>query len=252
MNTRFNPTASGPLHLGHLYLAKVNEAVARTTGGRFILRIDDTDPCVCLGVHMDDREKYADAISRELKWAGVVFDDVYVQSYKRDEVLDTMDDLLLPRLNIHVDHNNHSQRTSNPLCVPGCTGNCDFPEIPYETKVEQFNARIAAERVVLDYLDEIDCVIRGDELFGEYALYQYLCFLKGYRLPKHIYLPRLYCDSRSLSKSDGGGELWKLKSAGYSPDELDDLLRESCLVSRDLPWCVENIVACPTLKDGVL
>ena len=42
-NTRFNPTISGPLHIGHLYMALVNEAEAHRSGGKFIVRVDDTN-----------------------------------------------------------------------------------------------------------------------------------------------------------------------------------------------------------------
>ncbi len=41
---RFAPNPSGPLHLGHARAAALNDAYVRQYGGRFILRIEDTDP----------------------------------------------------------------------------------------------------------------------------------------------------------------------------------------------------------------
>lgn len=40
---RFAPSPTGPLHLGGLRTALFNHAFARKTGGRWILRIEDTD-----------------------------------------------------------------------------------------------------------------------------------------------------------------------------------------------------------------
>lgn len=43
---RFAPSPTGPLHLGGLRTALFNHAFAQKTGGRWILRIEDTD-AVC-------------------------------------------------------------------------------------------------------------------------------------------------------------------------------------------------------------
>ena len=41
--TRFAPSPSGALHLGHAYSAKLNYDFAIENGGEFILRIEDID-----------------------------------------------------------------------------------------------------------------------------------------------------------------------------------------------------------------
>ncbi|GGG76932.1 tRNA glutamyl-Q synthetase [Salipiger pallidus] len=43
MRTRFAPSPTGPLHLGHAYSAMLGHDMARAAGGVFILRIDDLD-----------------------------------------------------------------------------------------------------------------------------------------------------------------------------------------------------------------
>ena len=44
---RFAPSPNGYLHLGHAYSALLNFDLARRTGGRFLLRIEDIDTTRC-------------------------------------------------------------------------------------------------------------------------------------------------------------------------------------------------------------
>jgi glutamyl-Q tRNA(Asp) synthetase len=44
---RFAPSPNGELHLGHAYSALLNAALARQTGGRFLVRIEDIDTIRC-------------------------------------------------------------------------------------------------------------------------------------------------------------------------------------------------------------
>ncbi len=59
--TRFAPSPSGRLHLGHAYSA----VVARDAGSRFLVRIEDLDPGRC-------RPQFVGAISEDLDWLGLV------------------------------------------------------------------------------------------------------------------------------------------------------------------------------------
>jgi glutamyl-Q tRNA(Asp) synthetase len=62
--TRFAPSPTGFLHLGHAYAALFAWERARLAGGRFLLRIDDIDIGRC-------RPEYATAIIEDLAWLGV-------------------------------------------------------------------------------------------------------------------------------------------------------------------------------------
>jgi len=70
---RFAPSPTGWLHLGHAFSAITAHARARAAGGRFILRIEDTDRTRC-------RPAYEDAILDDLAWLGLTWDAVYRQS----------------------------------------------------------------------------------------------------------------------------------------------------------------------------
>lgn len=65
--TRFAPSPTGYLHVGNLRTALLNWLLARKAGGRFVLRLDDTDPA-------RSRPEYADAIRADLAWLGLGWD----------------------------------------------------------------------------------------------------------------------------------------------------------------------------------
>lgn len=72
--TRFAPSPTGFLHLGHAFSALTAWRRARAAGGRFLLRLEDIDPGRC-------RPEFADAILEDLAWLGLDWDGpVRVQS----------------------------------------------------------------------------------------------------------------------------------------------------------------------------
>lgn len=72
--TRFAPSPTGFLHLGHAFAALTAWRRARDAGGRFLLRLEDIDPARC-------RPHFAAAILEDLAWLGIDWDgEVRVQS----------------------------------------------------------------------------------------------------------------------------------------------------------------------------
>lgn len=63
--TRFAPSPTGHLHVGNVRAALHNWLLARRHGGRFLLRIDDTDA-------ERSREEYVEAIRADLAWLGII------------------------------------------------------------------------------------------------------------------------------------------------------------------------------------
>src|SRR5207247_2381318 len=61
---RFAPSPNGYLHLGHAYSALLNFDLARASGGRFLLRIEDIDATRC-------RPEFEAAIYEDLAWLGI-------------------------------------------------------------------------------------------------------------------------------------------------------------------------------------
>lgn len=71
--TRFAPSPNGPLHLGHALAAIIAHDLARASGGRFLLRIEDIDKPRA-------RAELADEYRRDLEWLGLEWDEVPAQS----------------------------------------------------------------------------------------------------------------------------------------------------------------------------
>jgi glutamyl-tRNA synthetase len=71
--TRFAPAPTGRLHVGNIRTALHNWLWARKTGGRFVLRLDDTD-------RERSSEAHAEGIREDLAWLGLVADEEHCQS----------------------------------------------------------------------------------------------------------------------------------------------------------------------------
>ena len=85
--TRFAPSPTGYLHLGHAFSALFAWHRARDAGGRFLLRLEDIDPGRC-------RPEFAAAIQQDLAWLGLDWDgDVRVQSQHLAEYRAVLDEL---------------------------------------------------------------------------------------------------------------------------------------------------------------
>ena len=75
--TRFAPSPTGLLHAGNLRTALFNALLARSAGGRFLLRFDDTDDA-------RSEERFVEAIRADLRWVGLDWDDEFRQSARLD------------------------------------------------------------------------------------------------------------------------------------------------------------------------
>ncbi len=73
VTVRFAPSPTGHLHIGNVRTAVLNRLFALKHGGRFILRLDDTDK-------ERSREEYAQAIIEDLEWLGLKPDAIFRQS----------------------------------------------------------------------------------------------------------------------------------------------------------------------------
>lgn len=85
--TRFAPSPTGYLHVGNVRTALLNFLFARKFGGRFRLRIEDTDKKRC-------ERRFVNALYEDLRWLGLAWDDdVVFQSERKQDHLAALEAL---------------------------------------------------------------------------------------------------------------------------------------------------------------
>jgi glutamyl-Q tRNA(Asp) synthetase len=77
--TRFAPSPTGPLHLGHAYSAILAHDMAREEGGAFLLRIEDIDQTRA-------KPEWEDLIYDDLSWLGLTWDEPVMRQSERMDI----------------------------------------------------------------------------------------------------------------------------------------------------------------------
>ncbi len=76
--TRFAPSPTGYLHLGHAFAALTAHDAAQAAGGRFLLRLEDLDSGRC-------RAEFVDAIYEDLAWLGLTWETPVLRQSARGD-----------------------------------------------------------------------------------------------------------------------------------------------------------------------
>jgi glutamyl-Q tRNA(Asp) synthetase len=76
MRTRFAPSPTGPLHLGHAYAAMIAHDMALREGGEFLLRIEDID-------RQRSKPEWEEAIYDDLTWLGLTWETPVMRQSER-------------------------------------------------------------------------------------------------------------------------------------------------------------------------
>ena len=267
--TRFAPSPSGRLHLGHAYSA----AVARAAGDQFLVRIEDLDPGRC-------RPEFVAGIFEDLLWLGISPDaPPLVQSGRVADyatALDRLRDegLVYPCFCTRADiaASLTAPHGDAGSVYPGtCRGLPDDPErraaTPHSWRLDsaaaldrtglpswtehdgaRFGATVAdlgdailARKdapasyhlacVVDDAASGVTLVVRGEDLRPSTPVQRLLQMLLD--LPEPAYLHHslvLHDDGRRLAKRDLAPTLAALRKAGHDGDQL-----AADLIERRLP-----------------
>jgi glutamyl-Q tRNA(Asp) synthetase len=94
LTTRFAPSPNGPLHHGHAYSAIIAHDLARASGGKFLLRVEDIDGA-------RSKPELADEFRADLAWLGLEWSEIPPQSTRLASYADAAErlkamDLLYP------------------------------------------------------------------------------------------------------------------------------------------------------------
>jgi glutamyl/glutaminyl-tRNA synthetase len=201
--TRFSPSTSGGLHLGHIYTALVNQQLAHSSGGKFIVRVDDT--------HTDS------LTGRGLERNARIVESEHIE--------------------VHADIDpEHFQAIETHVI-----GRPDLHPAAYAPWV-------TAQRVFYDWIQNVNLVVRAEELLAEYGLYCHYCQSWQIQQPQFLYLPRLRAaGGGEISKTKGGYQIAGLRANGYSPRQVLDMLAIGCLIVPLAGWHIWNLKPEPSL-----
>ena len=247
MNTRFNPTVNGPLHVGHLYLVLLNRQAARDSGGQFIVRFDDDQTYWDQLFTREQIKRMAGEMLTDLEWLGITPDRVTSEHDERSANEEVIRSRLPNPGMILADRPALTARLQpKTKTIPS-----PYPYTPYLTGV----------KVVQDWRERIDLLIRGEDLVTEFSLYCYFCDLAGFPRPVHQYVPRMMrdmvpygqvlqdlVDDPTLSKTGGGYTLRAYREKGWTPSGLLEMAAESTLKDPAGGWTCENVKRQPVLR----
>lgn len=228
-NTRFNPTADGELHIGHMFVAKVNETVAHLSGGKFVVRFDDSQEVWRVRLGETRIATHIENMLADLKYMGIYPDEVCEEREMESEMVRRLkwyngNDRLPVREQIWV--NNSADIVAFPNMVA-------YP----------YHAYLTARKVIYDEISEINCLIRGIDLMTESSLYAYFCDLWGIPAPQQIYLPRIMdFDGAELSKSRNNPySVRTMREQNIDPNVVWSHIASACLIFPNLPFTPDNI-----------
>jgi len=240
-NTRFNPTACGDLHMGHLYMALVNATEAKRTGGLFSVRIDDTQKYWVHRLGRKLTDQYTDNFREQLS-RFMVIDDWRVQS--------TMPSMREIRGEHELFTKFPEQRWvyAKEVDIISDPTMAVYPYTPYFT----------LEKVVWDFHMGVTHLIRGEDIITESSLYNYFVDVLGFPSVWQVYLPRLRATNREeIGKDDveWARTISKTFRTYRLKPQIDKLgvrgvmdnLKLSCLVDPSGEFIVENIKWNPTV-----
>ena len=258
---RFAPSPSGELHVGNLRTALLAWLFARSTGRRFLLRVED----------LDRARAGAEAVQlRDLAAIGVSWDgDVVRQTARGPLYADAIDRLAASGLTYECfcTRREIQEAPSAPHApqgaYPGTCRNLDAAELEYKRSTRPAAIRLRAGYseytvhdvlhgeftgvvddfvlrrndgvtaynlavVVDDAAQGIDQVVRGDDLLPSTPRQAYLASLLHIPVPEYAHVPLVVnADGVRLAKRDGAVTLGDLAAAGLPPEAIRDRLLES-------------------------
>ena len=233
--TRFAPSPTGRLHLGHAYSAILAHDFARDRGGRFLLRIEDID-----GTR--SRPEHVATILDDLAWLGLGWDgEVVFQSRRLAHYAAALDrlramDLLYPCFCTRAEIAAASLSAPHgpePL-YPGTCRHLTAPDLsrPHCWRIDMVLARKDAPAsyhlavTVDDAAQGVTDIVRGEDLFAATHVHRLLQALLDLPVPAYHHHALLTdAAGRRLAKRHGAPALADLRAAGMDGRAIADGLR---------------------------
>ena len=254
IKTRFAPSPTGNLHIGGARTAIFNYFYAKSMGGEFYLRIEDTD------LERSTKE-YEEEIIRSMRWLGLDYDGELVYQSKRFDVYKSFVDKLLASGHAYycnytgTDLDKFKKELDGKLAL--ATRKCreaghtrgavrfkvPDEDIVFEDKllgtikipseqIEDFVIMRASGAptynltvVIDDNAMGITDVIRGDDHVNNTPKQILLYKALGFDIPNFMHVPMILGpDKKKLSKRHGATAVSEYKKMGYLPEAVVNYL----------------------------
>lgn len=276
---RFAPSPTGRLHLGNARSALLGWLWARSSGGEFLLRIEDLDP-------ERSKPEFIDGIFEDLTWLGLDWDGpVWRQSERQalyDEALAKLEAQgrayrcwcsraevaraataphgdegpVYPGTCRHAPQPKADRPPAWRFAVePGLVRFNDAVHGPSSQDVAYAVGDFVVRRadgvasyqlavVVDDALAGVNHVLRGDDLLASTHRQLQLQGALGYRAPVYAHVPLLVqADGKRLAKREGASTVAGLRARGWSPERVIGLLAQTARLGTGEPEAAAHLVA---------
>jgi glutamyl-tRNA synthetase len=242
VRVRFAPSPTGYLHIGGARTALFNWLFARHTGGKFILRVEDTDAA-------RNTQAAVDVILSGLRWLGLDWDEgpinadvtgpckgdrgPYYQSQRKDLYRRRVEALLSHGLAYESGGAVKFRMTREPVVIDDVVvGRVVRPLTDREELDPDFViVRSDGEPVfhLVNVIDDLEMgithVIRGEDHLSNTAKHIALFRAFGVEPPNYAHIPLiLNPDGSKMSKRDQGSSLTYYMEGGYAPEAVVNYL----------------------------
>ncbi|MBL9170979.1 MAG: glutamate--tRNA ligase [Verrucomicrobiales bacterium] len=238
VRVRFAPSPTGFLHIGGARTALFNWLYARHTGGKFVLRVEDTDAA-------RNTQEAVNVILDGLRWLGLDWDEgpitpdatgpckgdrgPYFQSQRKDLYRKLVEALLASGSAYEADGAVKFKMTREPITIDDLVvGKVVRPLTDREEMDPDFViVRSDGEPVfhLVNVIDDMEMgithVIRGEDHLSNTAKHIALFRAFGVQPPKYAHIPLiLNGDGSKMSKRDQGASLMSYRNDGYAPEAV--------------------------------
>jgi glutamyl-tRNA synthetase len=221
---RFAPSPTGQLHIGGARTALYNWLLARGSGGRMILRIEDTD-------RARSTKENVDHILEALDWLSIDWDEGPIsQAAAEDRHREIIAELLESG---HAYEFEGSTRLKIPdegetIVTDAIRGEVVFQHSAIDdfTIARSDGSPLYNLAVAIDDLDAgVTHVIRGEDHLSNTPRQVMILKALGHEPPVYAHLPLLHGpDGKKLSKRHGAASVQELRDAGYVPEAVRNYL----------------------------
>ena len=220
VKTRFAPSPSGYLHIGGVRTALYAWLYARNQGGKFLLRIEDTD------IERSSEESKL-SIFEGMKWLGLDHDEEIIHQSERFEIYKKRADELISAGKAYKSEGAirfKSDRSSNVIISDHVFGDVEVngDEMDDFIIMRSNGAPTYHFAVVIDDFESgITHVMRGDDHLKNTARHIQLMKAFDYPIPDFVHLPMILGpDGSRLSKRHGAMNVLHYKEEGFSSEAL--------------------------------